>query len=109
MDLKKKLESISEWFQSKSEYIGALFSFIFKVGTPITIFLLLNHYAGIYGAERVMEFCLGFGLVLCVIVFFVFLALVFLLTGIVYIFMLIVKIFDFNNHLPDFDPHNPFD
>lgn len=108
MDLKKKIGSISEWFQSKSEYIGSLFSFIFKVGIPIAIFLLLNHYAGIYGGERVMELCLGFGLVLCVIAFFAFLALV-LLTGIVYIFMLIIKIFDFGNHLPNFDPHHPFD
>ncbi len=111
MDLKKKLESVadnfSEWFQSKSEYIGSLFSFIFKIGIPIAIFLLLNHYAGIYGGERVMELCLGFGLALCVIAFFGFLALV-ILTGIVYIFMLIIKIFDVNDHLPNFDPHHPF-
>lgn len=42
-----------------------------------------------------------------VIAFFAFLALV-LLTGIVYIFMLIIKIFDVNDHLPNFDPHHPF-
>lgn len=112
MDLKKKIgnvsDNFSEWFQSKSEYIGALFGFIFKVGIPIVIFLLLNHYAGIYGAERVLEFCLGIGWILCVVAFFAFLALV-ALTGIVYIAMLIIKIFDFNNHLPNFDPHRPFD
>lgn len=112
MDLKKKignvLDNFSEWFQSKSEYIGALLGFVFKIGGPIVIFLLLNHYAGIYGSERVIEFCLGIGLVLCVIAFLVFLALV-ALTGIIYIAMLIIKIFDFDNHLPNFDPHHPFD